>query len=140
MKQLIVLSAVFVLLMAFLMQIPLEAVNYEKKEAIEYYVNNAKEKAKQEGCYTSEILSELTRNIADKMNVSAGTIIIDNSTTLYPNIKYRKNSFEKREEIYLKIHVPFDNIIAADTFFGLEDGGRYYTVETTTTSEKLSKQ
>ena len=138
MKQLIVLCAVFLLLAAIILQIPLEMINYEKKHAIMFYVNNAKEMAKQEGYYTDEILNDLTNNIAKKMNINnINEIIIDKETTKTP--KYRPDKFDSRETIYIKVSVPFKKIIAAPGFYGISDSENkgYYIIEEVTTSEKL---
>lgn len=138
MKQLIVLCAVFLLLAAIILQIPLEMINYERKHAIMFYVNNAKEMAKQEGYYTDEILNDLTSNIAKKMNIkNINEIIIDDKTTKTP--KYRPDKFDSRETIYLKVSVPFKNILATPGFYGISDSENkgYYIIEEITTSEKL---
>ncbi|QSX04914.1 hypothetical protein JYG23_09440 [Sedimentibacter sp. zth1] len=138
MKQFIVLSAVLILLIALFLQIPLEMVNYEKKNAVMFYVNNAKEKAKQEGYYTDVIIDELKSNIAKTMSIeNEDKIIIDNKTTTSP--KYRQNKYQEGEEIYLRISIPFDNIIAAHAFYGLEKEKRYLVIENITTSERLVK-
>ena len=136
MKQLIVLCAVFILLVVILLQIPLEMVNYEKRHAVMFYVNNAKEMAKQEGYYTDEILELLKKNIAQKIKISESEVIISNNTTRVP--KYRLNKFDEGEAIYLKISVPFKNIIAASNFMGITNNKGYYIIEIITTSERLA--
>ena len=138
MKQLIVLCAVFLLLAALILQIPLEMINYERKHAIMFYVNNAKEMAKQEGFYTDEILNDLTSNIAKKMNIkNVNEIIIDKKTTR--EYRYRPTRFDESAIIYLKVSVPFDNILATPGFYGISDSENkgYYIIEEITTSEKL---
>lgn len=137
MKQFIVLTAVFILIAVIIIQVPLEMVNYEKKNAIMFYVNNAKEKAKQEGYYTNDILDELKSNISDIMKLNdKEQIIICDGTTKTP--KYRQNKYEEGEEIYIKIAIPFKNIVAASKFLNIEDNNRYFIIENVTTSEKLS--
>jgi hypothetical protein len=143
MKQLIVLSAVFILLVVILMQIPLEMINYERRHAVMFYVNNAKERAKQNGCYTDEILNELLENIAQnamRNKISESEIIIDTKTTSEDAPKYRLNKFDEGEIIYLKISVPFKNIIAASNFLGIKNNKGYYVIEITTTSERLENK
>ena len=137
MKQLIVTVAVFILLMAVIIQIPLEMLNYERRQAVMFYVNNAKEKAKQEGCYTEAILNQLKKDINE--NKKLGIIITDKDieATRENDIKYRLDKFKEAELIKLKIRIPIDKIIAAASFFGLDDSKRYYTIEIVTTSEKL---
>lgn len=135
MKQFITLIAVFILLMSILIQIPLEMINHDNKIAIMYYVNNAKEKAKQEGYYTQYILKELKKDIAKKMKCSESSILIDDKTTTFP--KYRQNKYLEGENIYLKILIPFKNIVAADKFFSIDESNRYFVLENVTTSEKL---
>lgn len=135
MKQLIVLCAIFILLASILLQIPLEMVNYEKKHAVMFYVNNAKEMAKQEGYYTDEILNQLKEDIANKMSINEGEIVIGENTTKTP--KYRPEKFDEREVIYLKVSVPFKNILATPSFYGISNNKGYYIIEEITTSEKL---
>lgn len=138
MKQLIVLCAVFLLLAAIILQIPLEMINYERKHAVMFYVNNAKEMAKQEGFYTDEILNELKNNIAKKMNIkNVNEIEIDEKTT--KERKYRPARFDEKAIIYLKVSVPFKNILATPGFYGISDSENkgYYIIEEITTSEKL---
>lgn len=137
MKQLIVLCAVFLLIAAMILQIPLEMLNYERKHAIMFYVNNAKEMAKQEGCYTDEILNDLKSNIAEKMDININEIIIGDDTTRIK--KFRPDKFDVGETIYLKVSVPFKNILAANNFYGISDSQNkgYYIIEEITTSEKL---
>ncbi|QSX05474.1 hypothetical protein JYG23_12425 [Sedimentibacter sp. zth1] len=138
MKQFIVLCAVFILLSAMFLQIPLQMMNYERKHAIMFYVNNAKEMAKQEGYYTDKILEELKENILTKMNIDKNQIIISESTTRQP--KYRQSKSLDGEQIYIKISVPFNKIIAAQSLFGITNKKRYYVIENMTTSERLATQ
>lgn len=137
MKQLIVLCAVFLLIAAIILQIPLEMLNYERRHAIMFHINNAKEMAKQEGCYTDEILEQLKKDIAKKMKIDEGQIIISPDTT--KTIKYRPENFSDGGIIYLKVSVPFNNIIAANRFYGISDSQNkgYFIIEEITTSEKL---
>ena len=140
MKQLIVLCAVFLLLAAIILQIPLEMINYERKHAIMFYVNNAKETAKQNGYYTDEILDDLKTDIAKKMKLkNKNEVIIGDKTTKTP--KYRPDKFDERETVYLKVSVPFKNILAANAFYKISDGENrgFYIIEEITTSERLRK-
>lgn len=133
-KQFIVLVAVFLLFIPVFMQISAENVNFAKKSAVEYFVSNAKEEAKQEGFYTEEILKELKSNIAEKLNINANRIVIDPSTT--KTVKYRLNEYDIRGRIFIRISVPFDNVIAAGDFLSIDKDG-YYVIEEVTFSEKL---
>ncbi len=137
MKQLIVTIAIFILLMAVIIQIPLELLNYERKQAIMFYVNNAKEKAKQEGCYTEEILNQLIKDINENKKLGITITDKDIEATREDDIKYRLDKFKEGELIKLKISIPIDKVIAAASFFGLDDTKRYYIIEVVTTSEKL---
>ncbi len=137
MKQLIVTVAVFILLMAVIIQIPLEMLNYERRQAVMFYVNNAKEKAKQEGCYTEAILNQLKKDINENKKLGITITDKDIEATRENDIKYRLDKFKEAELIKLKIRIPIDKIIAAASFFGLDDSKRYYIIEIVTTSEKL---
>lgn len=134
MKQLIVLLAIFILLVPLILQISTENIIYAKKNAIEFAVSNATEKARQEGCYTNEILANMIDDISKKTKIDANEIIVDDSTT--KNIKYRLDKYSSRGEIYLKISVPFRKIVAAADFFNINDS-KYYVVEKIAISEKI---
>ncbi len=137
MKQLIVTVAVFILLMAVIIQIPLELLNYERRQAVMFYVNNAKERAKQEGCYTEAILNKLKKDINDNKKLGLKISDEDIEATRESDIKYRLDKFKEGELIKLKINIPIDRIVAASAFFGLNNSKGYYTIEVVTTSEKL---
>jgi len=133
-KQLIVLVAVFILLVPIVLQISTENVTYAKKNAVEFYASNATEKAKQEGCYTDEIISNMLDEISKKLRIDRESIVVDKNTTKI--VKYRLDKYSTRGEIYLKISVPFKKIIASADFFNINDDG-YYIVEKMTLSEKI---
>lgn len=139
MKQFIVLCAVFILLVAIFLQIPIEMVNYERRHAIMFYVNNAKEIAKQEGYYTDEILDSLKDNISKHMDIAKTEVYIGEETTRTPKYRQEKSDdiINGNEVIRLVISVPFSKIIAVSDFFDIENDKRYYKIDIVTTSERL---
>ena len=59
MKQLIVLAAILPLMLIFMAQYTLDQKNSATISILQEQVYTAKEKAKQEGCFTEEIKNEL---------------------------------------------------------------------------------
>lgn len=136
MKQLIVLAAVVVFLLTFPLQYAVEQRNHHNISQFHKYVNIAKEKAKQEGYFTDDIISELTNNILDEFeNVEEHEIVIDVTRTP----KYRTNEFDERELIHYRIGVPIKRIIATNVFWGISDlDNQYlYVIDNSTTSELI---
>jgi hypothetical protein len=135
MKELIVNVGILLLLLAFPMQYALDQHNHHKKSEFQYYVNAAKEKAKQEGYFTDQILNEFTNNVTDALNIPKSKIIINVTKTR----KYRTNEYDERELIYYEFSIPINNIIAVNHLWGIPDANNkmMYTVNGTTTSEAL---
>jgi hypothetical protein len=135
MKQFIVLAAVLPLLMVFVMQFALEQMNQGRIAALQELVYGAKEKARQEGCFTPEIKSALARDIAERFAISEGEVVIEADS----RVKYRRNKFDEREIIEYKVIVPIKKIMAGNRLMGISDRdneGRY-VIKGSMASEKL---
>lgn len=138
MKEFIVVLATIMLLMVFVMQYSVQQVNDYKINQFQLYVNNAKEKAKLAGMFTSDIKTELTNNILNTYKDVEESEIIMNVTD--DTKKYRTNEFDERELISFRIGVPIKKIIAGAAFFGItnEQNKGYYIIEGNTTSELIA--
>lgn len=123
MKQLIVALAVVILFLTFPLQYSQENINHYRRTQIDKYVKVAKEKAKANGYFTDENISELKTNILSVCNdLSESDITID--VDKIP--KYRTNEFDDRELISYKIGVPVNKIVAANKFYGISDSDNKY--------------
>lgn len=135
MKQLIVLMGVLPILLVFLLQYALDQKNSDNVSRFQEYVYQAKEQAKQEGCFTPEIRGELIDKIKRDFNIEEEDMIID----LEEAPQYRTSVFDERELIYYRISVPIEKIMAGNRFFGIPDSENrgMYTIESWTASELL---
>jgi hypothetical protein len=137
-KQFIVLTAILPLMLIFMAQFALEQKNSGAINTLQQQVYTAKEKAKQEGCFTSEIIEQLKRDINIKLGVPEQDILIVATDTP----QYRINYFDperKRGMIHYSVSVPIEKIMAGGNLLGIpaERNKGVYTVEGTTASEKL---
>ena len=134
MKQLIIMSAVMILLMLFPLQYALEQKNYYEISQFQKIVYNAKEQAISAGYFTDAIINDLKANIvAEFKDVEEGELIIEVTKTP----KYRTDIFDQREMIYYKIGVPIHKLIAGNRFLGIsdEENASYYIIESYAASE-----
>lgn len=139
MKDLIVLSAVIVILMIFPLQYALEQQNHYNMSMLQKFVHTAKEQAKQAGEFTNEIQNELKNNIVNQFkSITEQEIKISVSTEK----KFRpgNNKFSETSVIYYEIGVPIKKIIAANTFWGIPDNDNQfvYYIKGSTTSELIN--
>ena len=132
MKQLIVLMAVLPIMIIFIMQMGLDQKNAQTLTAIQSCTYAAKEQAKQEGCFTEAICSDLRRNISKRTNIKEENIEIEADR----NLKYR---YSDDKLIHYKVSVKVGNIMAANRVFGLSDKENSYkfSVESYTASERV---
>ena len=132
MKQLIVLMAVLPIMIIFIMQMGLDQKNAQTLTAIQSCTYAAKEQAKQEGCFTEAICSDLRRNISKLTNIKEENIEIEADR----NLKYR---YSDDKLIHYKVSGKVGNIMAANRVFGLSDKENSYkfSVESYTASERV---
>lgn len=135
MKQFIVLAAVLPLLFVFLAQYALDQKNNVLFGVLQDQVYTAKEKAKQKGCFTEEIISELREGISTAFEINPDQIEID--ATEIP--AYRVNSFDERGLIQYRVSVPVNPVMAAGKFFGIggKENNAVYVVSGSAASELL---
>ena len=138
MKQLIVLAAVLPLLLVFMMQYTLDQKNQDAISALQQQVYTAKEQARQAGCFTEEIKSQLRSRINTTLGIPEKDIVI--AATETP--RYRMNTFGETVErgmIHYRVSIPLDKLMAGNRMFGIkdEDNKTVYTVEGVAASERL---
>lgn len=136
MKQLIVLMGVLPILLVFLSQYTLDQKNNDRISRLQECVYQAKEQAKQEGCFTLEIREEMIEKIENYFDIQEEEMEI----VLEEIPRYRTSVFDERELIYYKISVPINKIMAGNQFFGIsdEENKGMYTIESWTASELIS--
>lgn len=142
MKQFIVLVAILPLMLVFFVQFSMDQVNSSRTGLLTDMVYAAKEKAKQEGCFTEEITDELRENICSAFGVDPAEVLIEATNTVKYRIMdagtYTQADWE-RGLIYYKVSVPVGEIMAGRRLFGIKesDNTYMYTIESYTASERL---
>lgn len=133
MKDLIITVGVMLLLLTFPLQYALEQQNHYKASQVQKIVHTAKEKAKQEGYFTTAIKEEIRTELSHTLKIPKGQI----SMTVTETPKYRINEFDERELLQYRIEVPIQKVIATPGFFGISDQNNkaVYIVEGSTSSE-----
>jgi len=135
MKQLIVLMGILPILLVFLLQYTLDQRNNDNISRLQEYVYQAKEQAKQKGCFTPEIKEAMVDRIERNFDVEEEDMILE----LEEVPQYRTSVFDQRELIYYRVSVPIDKIMAGNRFFGIndEENRAMYTIESWTASERI---
>ena len=135
MKQLIVLLGVLPIMLIFLMQYALDQRNNDNIIRFQEYVYQAKEQAKQEGCFTPEIKKDMIGKIKRDFHIEEGDMVVE----LESVPRYRTSLFDQRELIYYKVSVPLEKLMAGNRLFGIPDSENrgMYTIESWTASELL---
>ncbi|HML38363.1 MAG TPA: hypothetical protein PKA19_13230 [Bacillota bacterium] len=135
MKQLIVLLGVLPIMLIFLMQYALDQRNNDNIIRFQECVYQAKEQAKQEGCFTPEIKKDMIGKIKRDFHIEEGDMVVE----LESVPQYRTSLFDQRELIYYKVSVPLEKLMAGNRLFGIPDSENrgMYTIESWTASELL---
>lgn len=135
MKQLIVLMGILPILLVFLLQYTLDQRNNDSISRLQECVYQAKEQAKQKGCFTQEIKEAMIDKIEGYFDVSEE----DMEIVLEEVPQYRTSVFDQRELIYYRVSVPIEKIMAGNRFFGItdEENRAMYTIESWTASELI---
>ncbi|MBO4880840.1 MAG: hypothetical protein J5555_04090 [Firmicutes bacterium] len=142
MKQFLVLAAILPLMLVFFVQFSMDQINSSRIGILSDMVYAAKEEAKQEGCFTTQIKSELTANIASALQIDPADVRIEATDTVRYRImeadRYGNDDWE-RGLIYYKVSVPIGELMAGRRLFGIreQDNVYYYTIESYTASERL---
>lgn len=137
MKQFIVLLGVLPIMLVFLFQFTLDQNNSHNIGRFQDLVYASKEEAKQQGCFTNEIRTDLVQKISSEFGIAEQDVEL--TADAIP--KYRTNSFDKRELIYYKVSVPIKQLMAGNKFYGIsdEENQTKYTIESWTASELLKE-
>ena len=135
MKQLIVLMGILPILLVFLFQYTLDQRNNDNISRFQECIYQAKEQAKQEGCFTPEIKKEMVGKIEKYFDIKEQDMVI----VLEEVPQYRTSVFDQRELIYYKVSVPINKIMAGNHLFGItdEENKGMYTIESWTASELI---
>ena len=142
MKQFLVLAAILPLMLVFFVQFSMDQINSSRIGILSDMVYAAKEEAKQEGCFTAQIKSSLTANIASALQIDPSDVRIEATDTVRYRIMdadgYGSGDWE-RGLIYYKVSVPIGELMAGRRLFGIreQDNVYYYTIESYTASERL---
>jgi len=135
MKDFIIGTTIFLLLMFFPLQWVANQVNHYKIQTVNNIVHSAAQKARIDGCFNEENINEMRMKIANALSVSADQIRIDVTTTP----KYRFDQFQANEMIHYEIGVPIEKVIAMHRFFGIAETENQfeYVVKGEVASERL---
>lgn len=123
------------ILLVFLLQYTLDQRNNDNINRLQECVYQAKEQAKQKGCFTPEIKETMIDKIGGYFNIEEE----DMEIVLEEIPQYRTSAFDQRELIYYKVSVPIEKIMAGNRFFGIndEENCAMYTIESWTASELI---
>jgi len=123
------------ILLVFLSQYTLDQKNNDNINRLQECVYQAKEQAKQKGCFTVDIREEMINKIENYFDITEEEMEI----VLEEIPQYRTSVFDDRELIYYKVSVPIKKIMAGNRFFGItdEENSGMYTIESWTASELL---
>lgn len=135
MKQMIILMGVLPILLVFLLQYTLDQRNSDRISRFQECVYQAKEQAKQKGCFTPEIKAEMIDRIRNNFDIEEEEMEI----VLEEVPRYRTSVFDQRELIYYRVSVPIEKIMAGNRLFGIpdEENRGLYTIESWTASELI---
>jgi len=134
MKQFIVLMAVLPVMLLFLLQFTLEQKNSLVIARVQDFTNAAKEEAKQEGYFSTEIKERLKNKISRATGISAERIIIESEDS----VKFRYSIGNERL-IYYRVEVPIEEVMAGSRLLGIskEENSYVYVIDSYTASEKI---
>jgi len=132
MKDFIVLMAILPLLLLFMLQFGTDYRNNERIEAIQNIVYTAKETAKQEGCFSDELKTEITEKISKKLKIPEESITITTS-------EGKRTRYGTEKDIEYCVSVKLDNVMAGGSMMGIsnEENTMVYVIDSYTASEYL---
>lgn len=134
MKQFIVLIAVLPIMLLFLLQFTLEQKNSLAIGRIQDITYAAKEEAKQEGYFSTEIKDRLKNKISQATGISSERIIVESEDS----IKFRYSIGNERL-IYYRVEVPIEEVMAGSRLLGIskDENSTIYVIDSYTASEKI---
>ena len=104
------------LLLIFIAQYAVQVTNNYVLGNSNVIIEEAKEEAKQEGAFTSEIIDDMIADFAEiGVTVERSDIVVSSDK------KYRTNRYDERELIEYEITVPIGKKIATGGWFGLSE-------------------
>ncbi len=134
MKQLIVAMAVLPILIVFMVQFMLDQKNQQIIGAVQSCTYAAKERAKQEGCFTPQMIEDLKRDISDRTGLNMEAIECQGDSEV-------KSRFSEGEDrfIYYKVKVKIKGIMAGAGLFssGKGEDSMEYVIDSFTASERV---
>lgn len=136
MHELIAFFICIPMLAVFIPAYSVQMVNDRNMDRVDTIVNAAKEEARQEGYFTSDITHRMVEDI-QTLGFEESEISVNVTSTP----KYRTETFDDRELINYDIGVNIDKKIAANRMFGISDTENrgVYHVKGAVTSERLSE-
>lgn len=136
MKEFIVGSVIFLLLMFFPLQWMMNQINHYKIQSVNNIVHVAAQKARIEGSFKQENIDEMKAKIADALSIDESDIHINVTKTP----KYRFDQFQVDEMIEYEIGIPIKQVIAMHHFFGIDENANQfeYIVKGAVASELLA--
>ena len=117
MKDLLVTWGLLFILMFFPLQFTNDNLNSLRITAFKNIVHSADQKARTDGCFTEDNITDMKQKLCMVFDVSESEITLDLTTT----VKYRIDAFDKREMIHYKVGVPIKKVIAMNKFFNISD-------------------
>lgn len=135
MKQFIVLTAVFPLLMVFLLQFSAQQNTDIRIQMIDQAVYAACEEARTEGRFSADNVAGLRKKLSDIAHCDRDSVKIEVSE----ETRYRTGSYNEREMIDYHIAVPVNGFMAMPGLFGISDRENclIYEIENSVPSERL---
>lgn len=135
MKSFIVGTAVFLIMIFFVLQWSIEQQGHYKRTALINIVTQHAQQARMEGYFTEDIKTSMREKISDKLHIQQDEIVMEVTDTP----KYRTEVFNENEMISYKVSVPMGQIVAMAGLWGLdEDSNSYwYPIEGKVSSERL---
>ncbi|MFE5324643.1 hypothetical protein ACFQ88_38985 [Paenibacillus sp. NPDC056579] len=117
MGKIIVAFAIIPFLLFFMLQYVVDTTNHYKMTRVNDIVHKSAQTARTTGYFTPQIISQLKRELAAALYIPESSVIVTATTTP----KYRLDEFDQREMIQYEVKVPFDQVIAAPSLFGISD-------------------
>lgn len=136
MKQLIVACAMLPLLVVLIMQLGHSQVNMSKYSRVERTLEMTEAAAKQEGCFSEDIKSDLIKSLSEIMKIPEKSISLE--STDVNEIKYRSSSYEDSLMHYI-VKFNYCGAMAGNKYFGISDekNTNQIVIDRYVSSEKL---
>lgn len=136
MKSYIAGSAVFLILIFFVLQWVLNESAHYKRNTLINIVEVHAQQARINGYFTPEIKAQMVEEIKTKLKVPESEVRI---VTLTETPKYRSEAFNENEMIQYRVEIPIHKIVAMASFLGIDESSNsyWYPVQGKVSSERL---